>query len=641
MIIHYSRSYGRAIVGPLYDDVAYLVEGLEYAQLWQTQGWMECLERMHADPPHSPFGTLVAAVGFVIFGPVEWAAYAIMGLVVLLVMLAVDMLMRGLPFHARVAGTLFALSFPITGTLVSDFRPDATAGLATGLGGVLMLIWSPFLASRRRQLITGLCFAVALLVKTPTFVFTLYMFIGSWIVAALCSSETCHGPTVARRGWWSALWPYCLPVLLLAGPYYIAVGARMVRYVYENVLGQNKEIWIRREPWLDLARYIWDGPGGQLMIGLHGYVVAGFAATACLVRLCADPEAVWRPTFKNGVAVAGLLFLAWLMPTLSRYGNPFIGATYAAILLFVGVLCLRAVFLSRPRWSGRWLGHPSVVVIVGWAMVIVGLLAFHWPQKLGTKTTDWVVADNRIEREIYRALKEASAPDGYSGQVYVTGAATMNEHVLRFRALIDELPLRFFAKPYSANVTEHIAEIEKADYVVAGDQGTFRDSPLPSYSVQGRILEALKADGHLRQLATISAYEGLNFYVFGRPPWFGGWDVATGLGSLEGPYAPAGNRMVRWGLGAVTTMRLTSATPRGAEVELAGLTFIPEQTIELIVNGSALARMSIDPSDGFKHAIFAVSLSAGLNQVELRYKSWDHRANVPPMAVLFKQLRVN
>jgi hypothetical protein len=647
MILQYSGTYGRALLGPLYDDVVYLTDGLEYAHLLQTQGVKACLKQLWVNPPHSPFGTLLAGTSFVIFGPREWAPYALMGLVVLAVMFVADRLMNSLPLHARIAGVLFTLSFPIVGTLPYYFRPDATAGLLTGLGAVLMVRHSPFCALRRHQMLTGLCFALALLVKTPSFPFTLYMFVGSWLASAVWGTRTGlldpnRGGLPARRHCWAAVWPYWLPVLLLAGPYYMVAGGNVFRYVYENVLGQNKEIWLLGGNWLKLARFVWDGHAGQLMLGKHRYVVVALAVVTGLAYLGTQRAALNRGRLKVVLGVGSVLFLAWLMPTASRYSNSFVGSTFAAILLFVGVLLLRALFLLDRRCPWHWAGRLPIGAILGWAVVTTAVLAFPWPQKVGIKTTDWVVTDNRVEREVYRAIKNASAADGNFGLVYVTSAANgLNEHLLRFRALTNQLPLRFFSLPYSTNVSEHVKAIERADYVVAGDQGTFRETPATSYKVQNQILDALKVDTGLRLLATVSAYEGLNFYVFGRTPAFGGWIVATGLGPPEGPFGPAGSRMVRWGLGPRTVLTSTSESQREGIVEFTGLTTNPGQTVELVVNGTAVARITLEPSDGFRHAKFLVRWSAGPNRVELRYAVWDNRANAPATAVLFKELRVS
>ena len=645
MILQYSATYGRGLLGPLYDDVVYLTDGLEHANLLRTQGVRACLTQLWVKPPHSPFGTFLAGASFVVFGSREWAPYALMGLVVLALLLVVDWLMDDLALPARLAGALFALSFPLTGTLPYYFRPDATSGLLTGLGAVLMVRESAVGASRRHQMMTGLCFALALLVKTPSFLFTLYMFVGSWLVSALWGAnpqlvDSSPTETRAARRWWPAVWPYWLPVLLLAGPYYILAGADTLRYVHENMFGENKEIWRLKGTWPELARFVWDGPAGQLMLGQHKYVVVALGALTAIAYLTTG-VGLLRARVNVVLSLGSILFLAWLMPTASRYNNSFIGSTFAAILLFVGVLLLRALFLLDRQSPLRWTRGIPIGALIAWGGVLAAILVFPWPQKLGTKATDWIVTDNRVEREVYQAIAKAAA-DGNFGLVYVTSAANgLNEHLLRFRALSEQLPLRFFSLPYSTDIAEHVKAIEKADYVVAGDQGTFRDTPATSYQVQDQILAAVKLDPSLHLLTTVSAYEGLNFYLFGRQPAFGGWTAAAGLGPPEGPFAPAGGRMVRWGLGPKTVLTLTSETQVEGVVEFTSLTMTGGQTVELFVNGQTIARVTLEPGDGFRHAKCLVKWSAGPNRVELRYARWEDRAGAPPMAVLFKELRVS
>jgi len=645
MIVQYSETYGRGVLGPLYDDVVYITDGLEYAHLLQTQGVEACLKQLWVSPPHSPLATFLAGASFVILGPREWAPYAIMGLVVLAVMFVADRLMNGAPLHARIGGALFTLSFPIVGTLPYYFRPDATAGLLTALGGVLMVRHSPFEASRRHQMLTGLCFALALLAKTPSFPFTLYMFIGSWFASAVYSAPADPAnptrPVVTARRWWGAIWPYWLPVLVLAAPYYVIAGGQVLRYVYDNVLGHNKEIWALRDSSLNLARFVWDGPAGRLMLGAHQYIVVALAVITGLVYLSANPAASPRPRLTVGLRIGSILLLAWLMPTVSRYNNEFIGATFAAIVLFVGVLLLRSLFLLDRRSPARWARGVPIGAALGWIVIITAVLAFPWPQKVGTRTTEWIETDNRVERAVYRAVANAATAGGSSGWVYVTSAANgLNEHLLRFRALTEQSLLRFFSLPYSTTLAEHVKAIERADYVVAGDQGTFRGTPATSYKIQDQILDALKMDSGLRLLATVPAYDGLNFYVFGRRPAFGGWTVAAGLGPPEGPVELAGGRMVRWGLGPQTVLTVPSESEGDGVVEFTGLTTRPGQIVAVFVNDAAVARVSLEPGDGFRHASFRIKWRAGPNRVELRYAVWEHHGADPrPMAVLFKELR--
>ena len=364
---------------------------------WRSrQGAWALVQDAAQRPPHSPFATLVAFVSFLLFGPVEWAPYALMGLVVLAVVLAADRLLGDLPRHARVAGALFVLTFPIVGTLPYHFRPDATAGLATGFGVVMMLRYSPFWAPRRHQYLTGVCFALALLIKPTVAPFTLWMFVGSWVLSILAGGMTDRLVSVRstlqerrddRRGYWAAIWPYWAPVLLLAGPYYLLAGGTVYRYIYENVFGQNREIWRLKRDWLSLARFIVDGEGGQLMLRRHAYLVIGLASCAGVLHVVGRlSKGVDRERVKVALALIGALFLAWLFPSLSRYGNPFTGSTFAAILLFVGVLLVRSLFVADGLFRRDERRRRILGAALGWSAIALAVLAFRWPAPLGTKT---------------------------------------------------------------------------------------------------------------------------------------------------------------------------------------------------------------------------------------------------------------
>ena len=94
------------------------------------------------------------------------------------------------------------------------------------------------------------------------------------------------------------MWPYCLPVLLLAGPYYAVAGGNVARYVYVNVLGQQKEMWLRQDSWRDLVGTCGTVDGGQLMIGQHGYLVMVLAVVTGLAYVGTEDAATRRIQLK-------------------------------------------------------------------------------------------------------------------------------------------------------------------------------------------------------------------------------------------------------------------------------------------------------------------------------------------------------
>jgi hypothetical protein len=525
LIVQYSRNYGRLLVGPLYDDVVYLNEGLHYAQVAQTQGPRALVELAVSRPPHSPFATFVAGVSFLLFGPELWAPYALMGLAVLAVLLAADRLLAGLPWHARAAGAVFVLTFPIVGTLPYHFRPDAAAGLATAFGVAMMLRTSPRWAPRWHQIWTGSWFALALVVKAPVLPFTVLMFAGSWWLSLACGRRTDLlgepgtpvPPAAERNGLWGSLWPYALPVLLLAGPYYLLSARRVYHYIYDQVFGRNRDLWVMDIDWLTAARFVWDGQAGQLMLGRHGYVVLALAMLTAAAWLWRARGRVERATVRLVLAMLGALFLAWLVPTWSRYGNPFTGSTFSALVMFAGVLLLRSLFLVSRTQAQRPARRPEVGAVLGWCAVAAALACFKGPIGMGNRSTESVQVDNRVERIVYRTIVEHAA--GEPATVFLTSAANLSADLLRFRALADHVSLSPSGPPFSTNLDDYRSRIAASRYVVSGEAGAFRENrQLPFYALQDELVAELRSDPALELLVTVPAHDGLDLYVFGRRP---------------------------------------------------------------------------------------------------------------------------
>ena len=545
LVIQYSQNYGRLLVGPLYDDVVYMNEGLQYAQVAQTQGPKALVAQALRQPPHSPFATFVACVSFLLLGPTQWAPYAVMGLGVLLVVLAADRLLAGLPWHARVAGAVFAITFPIVGTLPYHFRPDAAAGLITGFGVVAMLRCSPRWAPRALQYWTGLWFALALLTKSPVLPFTALMFGGSWLLSLACgrSSDLLALPGSAAlpprgepRRLWGAIWPYALPVLLLAGPYYALSAGYVYRYIYDQVFGQNRAIWVMKDDWPTLMRFVWDGQAGRLMLGRHGYLVLVLALLSGLAYVWLAPRRFDRAAVRLAVTMLGALFLAWLVPTVSKYGNPFTGSTFAALLLFGGVLLLRGLFLldafrlgGARQLDARQRQPPQRLplgAMAAWCAVAAAVLCFQGPIGMGNRSTPSVLVDNRVERIVYRTIVDHAA--GEPATIFLTSAANFSADLLRFRTLVDHLPLNIVGPPFSTDLDAFRSSIAASRYVVTGEPGAFRENrQMPFYEVQDELVAELRSDPALELLTTVPAHDGLNLYVFAR------LQVPEGSGGVE------------------------------------------------------------------------------------------------------------
>jgi hypothetical protein len=306
-------------------------------------------------------------------------------------------------------------------------------------------------------------------------------------------------------------------VALLAGPYYLLTTRRLYHYIYDQVFGRNRDIWVMDIDWPSALRYLWDGQAGQLMLGRHGYLVLALAVLAAAVYIWRAPERLDRAAARLVLATLGAVFLAWLVPTSSKYGNPFTGSTFAALLMFAGVLLLRSLFLVDGSLDARPARRPPVGAVLAWCAIAAAVACFKGPAGLGNRASESIQVDNRAERAVYRTIVDHVA--GEPATVFVTSAANLNADLLRFRALADHLPIHPVGPPFSVDLDDYRSHIAASDYVVTGEPGAFRENrQLPFYALQAALVEELRSDPTFELLATIPAHDGLDLYVFGRPP---------------------------------------------------------------------------------------------------------------------------
>jgi hypothetical protein len=366
------------------------------------------------------------------------------------------------------------------------------------------------------------------------------MFGGSWLLSLAGGRKTDllgepeaalppYGqPGSEPRRLWRAIWPYAVPVLLLAGPYYALSAGHVYRYIYDQVFGRNRDLWVMKDDWPTLLRFLWDGQAGQLMLGRHGYLVLVLALLSAVAYLWLAPRRFDRAAVRLAVAMLGALFLAWLVPTVSKYGNPFTGSTFAALFLFGGVLLLRSLFQldafrldgarqldeARQRQPARRLPLGAAAA---WCAVAAAVLCFQGPIGMGNRSTPSVQVDNRVERVVYRTIVDHAA--GEPATIFLTSAANLSADLLRFRALADHLPLHPVGPPFSTDLDDYRSSIASSQYVVTGDAGAFRENrQMPFYGLQNDLVAELRSDPALELLATVPAHDGLNLYVFARLP---------------------------------------------------------------------------------------------------------------------------
>lgn len=622
LLIQHAGMYGKLLTGPIDDDAFYYWDGLRRAQTVQTHGLPAALAEWVADPPHTPWSSAVCAISFLVFGAHDASPMLLNVLVVFALLWLIDRLTPELSLARRLPLMALALAAPMTGTLITEARPDSAHGLLTA-AGLLMLLRRPLHEQSRNGLLgTGAVAALALLMKPTFFPFTLFVF----GVAFVCQAAA--APLVHRRGAgepWRRLGWLLLPVLVLAGPWFGVVGGHIVAYIREHVLGESARLWAYpHTPWQS-AMFFLVGDGGYWMFGRLLPLIALLVAGG-LVWTLAQRQ---RGHAAMGVMAAVVLATAYLFPTLNPTKNQFFATTFQFLALLLAVLALGGMVQSRLR----------PLRVAAWAVLPASLLLFIFPRALGTPADARVQAGNRIERQIADAI-ERHRPTASPRVHFTTSGNPVQMMLLRYRALQRGWAVQADDLHRHGDLELHRRAMLTSDFIVASESGggIARDR-LPSGQVQDELLAMARSVPAVRVLAKLPELNGRQYWLFQRVGEFGGWDDASGLGPLEGPYPQWDLPQVRWGLAPQVELKVCTPEALTLRVEWLASSPAAAQRVTVLIAGEECAAVDVTP-EATPQSI-ALHLPAGEHRIALRFAAAD-RSNADGLAraVLFRRLRL-
>jgi hypothetical protein len=251
-VIQWSFRQGRLCMDPVYDDVEYLLDGRHRLDAFDRKGIMGLTWSIWHDPPHSPWSTLAALSGFLVFGVHAWAPYAINAVLVAAFIFAADHFFGVKSLWLRVALSLVMLALPMTVRAVHDFRPDFAVALATAFACLntirLGLPEPPCRGVRKRYFLAGLLFGWAYLIK-PSFVYhTTAMLVVSLllseVVRLLFASH--HGGALSRfyAGLPGRAGSFLAGCFVIPGMYYLRAWKEVMTYLATNTgSGSEANLW--------------------------------------------------------------------------------------------------------------------------------------------------------------------------------------------------------------------------------------------------------------------------------------------------------------------------------------------------------------------------------------------------------------
>ncbi len=521
LCLQWSLSRGRLSQDSTYDDCAYLYDGGSRLKIFYERGFGAFLADAVNNPPHAPFSTYGASLGFALFGLHDWAPYLVNGGIVCGLLLLVGYLARALPLPWRMALMALPLTLPIAVSVVHDYRPDAVCALLSLAGMYLVVeagVYRTGREQRRALAVGGVAFGLALWAKPPVFALTLVTAAlataCAWLAARWFDPSRREGHAIGTA--WKIGTAVALPCALVAAPYYAVNGAGVVRYFLFNSFGQNSAFWKLPGGWTGAAHYYLFGEAGELLMG-RGFYAWG------LLYLLALGWVAWRREWRELFLQGALLLLTTVSLAAVVYGsiqNPFFGMTWVMVLT---AACLRvwAFVLTVSGWTGRG-RFAAAGLLVALGMTDLSLLRLHkcWPHH-HPAVDELVGRDHSINQRIIDDINRELARRGGSPSAPATFLAVtgfINEATLRWLAFREECPLTFSDLQLESRLDPFRPQIAAADFVVSADDktgGVFEN--MPPWALRFQLADLLAAEvraGHLRQLAEYPTSAGGSYRLF-------------------------------------------------------------------------------------------------------------------------------
>jgi MFS family permease len=611
-----SELIGRLLDPMTHSDVNYLIDGIRRLVYIEVNGvWAE-YHHLLLEPLHAPFSAYQAALGFYVFGFHDWAPYLSSILLVWVFLGACAWLLRGHRTLVIIAALLVIAGMPLASTTISEFSPELPLGLFTALG-VLATLPIPMLAPiSRRRVLAGLCFGIGCLAKPSAFVFV------PMIVCATLGIVFARDIILTRRWreWWRGIGYGSLQLLLslwLPALYIVPNFTKFKEYFKLALF--NKENLKAFGYILDMRsniEYYLTGSAGEYMFGNFLWVYIGLIAGGIAA-------AAWRADQRYIRRLAELLFmvfLMWLLPTVSLAKNTLFGAPFSYLIAFMVVMALGSIAQTLRGGMGT-----VAVSALGLLLLLFGTSRTLVPNTPGL---DWQVAGAHIIREKWpqaqdrlRAVLLGNAPNYFGRYVYLTNGGYYHSPTLWYWFLKKDpfLDWNFGSQWQDPDPQHHRAWIEdhKADFIIAGQEGnglTYRPTLIAgATAAENPLLAMLWNDQNFMPIDRFYGLNGRSITVFQRRGAFAGWRPIGGI-------TQTGDVTQPW-ISSDTTSHLQAyaADPIAGELTF-DATGPAHQSIEIEVNWRRLGQATFD-ANGRTALAVPFDLARGDNDIVFRYSS--------------------
>lgn len=499
-VMGYLMREGRLAIVPIYDDVAYLVDGMKRLAVLDRSGFWGVFWDFGANPAHAPFSSLTSTFGFLLSGGAIWGPYFLNGMWVVVVAGLALLVLKQLDGWSRIGIVVAMLASPMFGVVVTDFRPDPVWGLVIGF--TLATIAASNLAQTPdfRIFALGLLMGVAILTKPTAFPASALVLIVALLVqlSLSCVLEQKFSLALAARKALIA----AAGMLLIVAPYAFTSGPRILSYIFDAT---GSDIWRTKASGLEHLTFYLNRATGTMMLGWVWYAAAPIILV-CGVAIIRSKESRARAGF---AALITALILIYLILTISKIKTPLIGSIlYGSIVATV-------------VWS---LGFLSTRFKISGALVFVlGVCIFltQWTPRTGVgvhRSDPNMIAVDRASKATFPLMMQALQAGARSVLVSVPGPVYDGTMDLMAR---QEGFAATFVTGYNWDTWEMFAKgAASSDVVILAEPGMLGQSlggfTFPSVQFQDRLLKLLSADAAFTGKSVFSDPQGRSVWVFIR-----------------------------------------------------------------------------------------------------------------------------
>jgi 4-amino-4-deoxy-L-arabinose transferase-like glycosyltransferase len=448
-----SLAAGTLSLPPTYDDVSYYVDAASRVQTFWQGNVLDVLRGYIAIPPHAPGSTLLATIGFLLFGIKPWAADLANALPLFVFVLVLMRLFSGLPIGVKLAATIASLSIPIFGLAIVEFRPDMWCAGFTVLGTLLIALRDP--RESRTAIAAGASFAAALLMK-PAFSPLVIILFGLSLVLRLAPSlrETKQSKAAVLA---------CVTIggvaVVLAGPHYILSLDHIIDYYRIHVFGPTVAVWSPSLSTTQTALYYITGEATLSSLGRWVYVGMATLVTP-LILLTRSRERAWQATI-----LVILALTSYVVVTVAPNKGSYLGLIFMAYVAGAIIVCAALVLHALHK---RQLDTATYVTAGALLLFAASVYQLPWLLLHGGSVypADVTAARHQVLAEIVSVLQ--SDRDIGSKKIMILPIGFyLNDDMLQF-SFIRQLrkPPIFISQYFSSDQSAQLETMRQADYVI-------------------------------------------------------------------------------------------------------------------------------------------------------------------------------